>query len=78
MKNVSKAREIIKSSFYLSNRMEKMDTECAYYIDQMYATKNAMLRKAFAKMATIYFKRYQYYFKKCTENEPRKSIQAGA
>lgn len=54
--------------------MEKMDRECSFYIDQMYHSKNAFLRKAYAKMAAIYFKRYEYYFKKQTGHEPRESI----
>lgn len=54
--------------------MEKMDRECSYYIEQMQSSKNGILRKAFARMATIYFKRYEYYLKKCTSNELGKSI----
>ena len=54
--------------------MEKMDRECSFYIDQMHHSKNAFLRKAYAKMAAIYFKRYEYYFKKQTGHEPRESI----
>lgn len=74
MTNISQARKTINSPYYPSNRMEKMDRECSYYIEQMHSSKNGILRKAFARMATIYFKRYEYYLKKCTSNELGKSI----
>lgn len=74
MRQISQARKTIDSPYYFSNRMEKMDRECSYYIEQMQASKNGILRKAFARMATIYFKRYEYYLKKCTSNELRKSV----
>lgn len=76
--HVAIARRRISSKYYFSNRMERMDRECAFYIDQMQSAKNGILRKAFAKMVWIYYKRYTYYLKKCTEDEHRKSIQAGA
>lgn len=74
----SRLRRMIASVNYYPNRMAEMDRECSFYIDQMYAAKNGILRKAFGKMAVIYFKRYEYYLKKCTSNEPGKSIQTGA
>ena len=75
MTNTSRARKIISSKYYYANRMERMDRECAYYIEQMYAAKNGILRKAFAKMSSIYLKRYAYYLQKCTTNELGKSLQ---
>lgn len=44
--------------------MAEMDRECAFYMDQMLNAKNAILRKAYGRMAVIYYKRYEYYFKK--------------
>lgn len=67
-------RRMIASENYYPNRMGEMERECSFYVDQMYAAKNGILRKAFGKMAIIYFKRYEYYLKKCTSNEPGKSI----
>lgn len=74
------ARRRISSKYYFSNRMERMDRECAFYIDQMQSAKNGILRKAFAKMTWIYYRRYEYYLKKCTGYGLRESIQdtAGA
>lgn len=74
MNKTTIARRIITSPYYASKRMEKMERECSYYVDQMYAAKNGILRKAFSKMAWIYYKRYEYYLKQCTLHEPRKSI----
>ena len=68
MNKTAIARRIISSKYYYSNRMARMDRECAYYIDQMQSSKNGILRKAFAKMVWIYYRRYAYYLKKCTEN----------
>ena len=69
------ARSLINSKYYFRNRMERMDRECSFYIDQVYSTRNGILRKAFAKMAWIYYRRYEYYLKKCTGHGLRKSIQ---
>lgn len=69
------ARSIINSKYYCRNRMERMDRECSFYIDQVYSARNGILRKAFAKMAWIYYRRYEYYLKKCTGYGLRKSIQ---
>ena len=74
MNSTKRIRKIISGQNYLSNRMEKMAGECAFYIDQMFHTKNALLRKAFGQMSEIYFKRYEYYFKKQTGNGLRESI----
>lgn len=68
------ARKIISSPNYLQNRMDKMISECAFYIDQMCHAKNALLQKAYAKMAEIYLKRHEYYFKKQIGHELRESI----
>lgn len=57
-------KQIISGKHYLSNHMEKMDRECAFYMDQILNAKNTILRKAYGKIAIIYFKRYEYYFKK--------------
>lgn len=67
-------KQIISGKNYLSNRMEKMDRECAFYMDQMLYTKNVVLRKAYGRMAAIYFKRYEYYFKKQTGHGLRERI----
>lgn len=74
MNRIKLIKKVIASQNYRSNRMEKMDRECSFYIDQMYHAKNAFLRKAYGKMAAIYFKRYEYYFKKQTGHELRESI----
>ena len=74
MNNAKILKKIITGQNYLSNRMEKMDRECSFYIDKMYHAKNALLRKSYGKMAAIYFKRYEYYFKKQTGHELRESI----
>ena len=66
---------MIASDNYYPNRMAEMDRECSFYIDQMYAAKNGILKKAFAKMAWIYYRRYEFYLKKCTGYGLRKSIQ---
>lgn len=47
--------------------MARMDRECAFYLDQMNHSNNGILRKAFAKMVWIYYRRYAYYLKKSTE-----------
>lgn len=51
-----------------------MNRECSYYVEQMTVARNGILRHAFAKMASIYQKRYEYYLKKCTSNELGKSV----
>lgn len=76
--HVSIARRMISSKYYNQNRMAQMDRECAFYIEQVKKARTGVLRNAFAKMVWIYYKRYTYYLKKCTEDEHRKSIQAGA
>lgn len=73
--HVAIARKTISSKYYYQNRMERMDRECSFYIDQVYSARNEILRKAFAKMAWIYYRRYEYYLKKCTGYGLRKSIQ---
>lgn len=60
------ARRIIAGPNYLSNRMDLMIRECSFYLDRMCHTQNSLLRKAYAKMASVYFNRYYYYFKKST------------
>lgn len=67
-------KKVIAGQNYLSSRMAKMDRECAFYMDQMLNAKNAILRKAYGKIAIIYFKRYEYYFKKQTGHGLRESI----
>lgn len=67
-------KQIISGKHYFSNRMEKMDSECAFYMDQMLNAKNVVLRKAYGRMAAIYFKRYEYYFKKQFGHELRERI----
>lgn len=74
MNSTKLLRRVITDPNYLSNRMERMDRECSFYIDQMDHANNIFLRKAYAKMAAIYFKRYEYYFKKQTGHELRESI----
>ncbi len=74
MNNAKILKKIISGPNYLSNRMEEMDSNCSFYIDQMEHAKNALLRKAYCKMAAIYFKRYEYYFKKQTGHGLRESI----
>lgn len=69
------ARRIINSKYYCRNRMEQMDREFAFYIDQVYLARNGILRKAFAKMAWVYYRRYSFYLKKCIGYGLRKSIQ---
>lgn len=78
MNRTTIARKIISSKYYYPSRLEKMDRECAYYIDLVKTASNSILREAFAKMVWIYHRRYTYYLKKCTGNELRKSIQEGA
>ena len=67
MNKTTIARRIIGTKGYYQNRMARMDRECAFYIDYMNHSKNGILRKAFAKMAWIYYRRYTYYLKKSTE-----------
>ena len=67
MKKTTSARRIIGTKGYYERRLERMDRECAFYIDQMNHAKNGILRKAFAKMVWIYHRRCVYYLKKCTE-----------
>lgn len=74
MTRTRQAKRIINSPCYFSNRMESMNRECSYYVEQMTVARNGILRRAFANMASIYQKRYEYYLKKCTENELGKSI----
>jgi len=74
MKTAKHLRKIISGPNYLSNRMDNMVRECYFYIEQMLNTKNSLLRKAYCKMAEIYFKRYEYYFKKQTGHGLRESI----
>lgn len=74
LSKISYAKKIICSQYYPSSRMEKMNRECAYYLEQMDVAKNGLMRKTFAKMALVYFKRYEYYLKKCTEDELGKSF----
>ena len=78
MNRTKMARKIISSKYYYPNRLEKMDRECAYYIDLVKTASNSILREAFAKMVWIYHRRYTYYLKKCTENGHRTSIQERA
>ena len=78
MTRIKIIKRIIASKYYYPNRLEKMDRECAYYIDLVKTASNSILREAFAKMVWIYHRRYTYYLKKCTGNELRKSIQEGA
>ena len=74
MNRIKLIKKVIASPKYLSNRMEKMDRECAFYMDQLLYTKNVVLRKAYGRMAVIYFKRYEYYFKKQFGHELRERI----
>lgn len=74
--HVSIARRMISSKYYNQNRMAKMDRECAFYLEQFKKASTSVMRNAFAEMVWIYYKRYTYYLKKCTEDEHRKSIQA--
>lgn len=74
MNNAKILKKIIAGPNYLSNRMEEMDSNCSFYIDQMVHAKNVLLRKAYGRMAAIYFKRYEYYFKKQTGHGLRESI----
>lgn len=78
MNRTTIARRIISSKHYYQNRLEKMERECAYYIDQVKTASNSILREAFAKTVWIYHRRYTYYLKKCTENGHRTSIQERA
>ena len=74
MNKTAIARRIISSKYYFQKRLERMDCECAYYIDQVQNAKNAILRKSFAKMVWVYHRRYEFYLKKCTGNESGKSL----
>jgi hypothetical protein len=76
LNKTSVLRRMVSSNGYYSNRMARMDRECSFYVEQMSVAKNGILRKAFARMASIYLKRYAYYLQKCTENELRNRIQA--
>ena len=78
MHKKSKARKIVESPFFASNRMDEMHREMEYYIEQMQMARNGILKKSFCQMASVYFARYMYYFKKCTGYESGKSIQTTA
>lgn len=67
-------RRIIESPSYYGNRMETMDSKCAYYLDSGTKASNKIIREAFFKTAAMYSKRHQYYFKKISGYDLRKSV----
>ena len=67
-------RHIINSPSYYGNRMETMDSRCAYYLDNGINASNKVIREAFFATAAMYSRRHQYYFKKISGYELRKDV----
>lgn len=61
-------KRIIANKFYYENRMDEMSRKCSYYLENGVKASNKKLHDAFIGTAVMYSRRYQYYFRKISEN----------